>query len=187
MVTYGGIYMDTDVEVIKPLDGFLGHEALSGFESKTQIPTGLMACRAGFPLFEELLHEYDDISFLNEDGSYDLTTNVVRITNTCLKYGFIPNGEYQEVNGFALYPKEWFCPIDLETLKKKTTKKTHTIHWFSGSWLTNEQKKKVEEEQKNSRKWQRKNKIHYIVHFPNRLIRTILGNDCYENFKGKIK
>ena len=51
LYTQGGIYMDTDVEVIKPLDEYLHHEAVSGFENTTQIPTGLMACREGFPLF----------------------------------------------------------------------------------------------------------------------------------------
>ena len=53
MTKYGGIYMDTDVEVTRPLDSILEHEAVSGYEDPTRIPTGIMACRAGFPLFEE--------------------------------------------------------------------------------------------------------------------------------------
>ena len=59
MVTEGGIYMDTDVEVIRPLDSFLSNRAFSGFEDETNIPTGIMACEKGFPLFEELLEEYN--------------------------------------------------------------------------------------------------------------------------------
>ena len=59
LVTEGGIYMDTDVEVIKPLDGLLQYEAVSGFEPCSQIPTGLMASEAHQPLFEELLRDYD--------------------------------------------------------------------------------------------------------------------------------
>ena len=55
MTTYGGIYMDTDVEVVKPLDQFLHHQAFSGFESETDIPTGIMACKKDFPLFVEFL------------------------------------------------------------------------------------------------------------------------------------
>ena len=49
--------MDTDVEVIKPLDELLLYEAFSGFESPTQIPTGLMACEKGHRMFVELLND----------------------------------------------------------------------------------------------------------------------------------
>ena len=59
MYKQGGIYMDTDVEVTKNLDKFLVHQGFSGFESDTQIPTGIMAAEKGFPLFKELLSYYD--------------------------------------------------------------------------------------------------------------------------------
>ena len=72
MVTEGGIYMDTDVEVLKPLDELLQYDAVSGFESSSRIPTGLMACREGQPLFEELLHEYDVLHFKRPDGRVQL-------------------------------------------------------------------------------------------------------------------
>ncbi|MFR2070553.1 MAG: glycosyltransferase family 32 protein [Bacteroides nordii] len=136
----GGIYMDTDVEVLKPLDIFLKYDAVSGFESKTQIPTGLMACREGYPLFKELLDEYDGIHFKHTDGSLDFTTNVVRITNACLKYGLIPNNRFQTVNGFTLFPKEYFCPKSYDDGKIYLTENTVTIHHFAGSWLTPKQK-----------------------------------------------
>lgn len=130
----GGIYMDTDVEVIKPLDSLLTYEAVSGFESLTQIPTGLMACREGHPLFEELLHEYDDIHFIRPDGSFDMTTNVKRITNTCAKYGFIANNRQQTVKGFTLLPKDYLCPKSYLDKKIYLTDNTLCIHHFSGSW-----------------------------------------------------
>ena len=56
MVNEGGIYMDTDVEVLKSLDVFLNHQAFSEFEDEVSIPTGIMGCEKGFPLFKELLH-----------------------------------------------------------------------------------------------------------------------------------
>jgi len=68
MTKFGGVYMDTDVEVVKPLDRFLNHDAVSGYESESCIPTGLMACREGFPLFLEFLHYYDEASFYHEDS-----------------------------------------------------------------------------------------------------------------------
>lgn len=136
LVNHGGIYMDTDVEVIKPLDDILCYEAVSGFEAETRIPTGLMACREGQPLFEELLREYDDIHFLREDGSCDMTTNVTRITNACLKYGLRLDNTLQTVNGFTLFPCDYFCPKDCRTLETKLTPNTYVIHHFDGSWVS---------------------------------------------------
>lgn len=140
LITYGGIYMDTDVEVLKPLDSLLEYDAVSGFESEDRIPTGLMACRKDQSLFRELLREYDTIHFLRPDGSYDLTTNVERITNTCLKYGFVPNNSKQTVNGFTLLPSDYLCPKDFSTGKLEITENTLTIHHFDGSWMPEENK-----------------------------------------------
>ena len=136
MVTEGGIYMDTDVEVLRPLDDLLVFEAVSGFETKTRIPTGLMACREGQPLFEELLHEYDGLHFKRPDGSLDVTTNVTRITNACLKYGFVPNNTKQTVNGFTLLPQDYLCPKSYEDGKIYLTENSMTIHHFAGSWVS---------------------------------------------------
>lgn len=140
LVNEGGIYMDTDVEVLKPLDDLLCYDAVSGFESQTQIQTGLMACRDRQPLFEELMHEYDHIHFKRPDGTLDTTTNVTRITNTCLKYGFVPNNTLQTVNGFTLLPKDYLCPKDCITKKLDITANTLTIHHFDGSWVSPEQR-----------------------------------------------
>ena len=68
LVNYGGIYMDTDVEVLKPLDDILNFKAVSGFETKERIPTGMMACEKGHPLFEEFLREYNEAHFIKNDG-----------------------------------------------------------------------------------------------------------------------
>ena len=138
LVNFGGIYMDTDVEVIKPLDDLLTYSAFSGFESETQIPTGLMACEKGNPLFQEFLHDYDGIHFIRNDGSYDLTTNVKKITDICLKYGLIQNNSLQTVNGFTLLPRDYLCPKDYKTKELHLTSNTYTIHHFDGSWLSEE-------------------------------------------------
>lgn len=136
MTKYGGIYMDTDVEVVRPLDFILEHDAVSGFESDTQISTGLMACRKGFPLFEEFLRYYDNATFINEDGTLNMTTNVVIMTNICLKHGFVPNGKYQEIDGFAIYPRDVFCPLEDATGIMYDSPNTATIHWFNKTWIS---------------------------------------------------
>ena len=144
LVNYGGIYMDTDVEVLKPLDEFLKYEAFSGFESDTYIPTGIMACEKGQKLFAELLREYDNIHFLISNGKYDETTNTIRITNTCLKYGLVQNNKPQTINGFKLFPKDYFCPKDLSTRQVYLTKNSYTIHHFDGSWMNDGEKLMIE-------------------------------------------
>lgn len=133
---YGGIYMDTDVEVLKPLDEFLKHPAFSGFESSCDIPTGIMAGEKGNPWFKMQLDYYTDRHFKKADGSLDLTTNVVTITNiTKQNYKIELNNTYQDIGDIVFYPSEWFCPKDFRTQKIHITNNTVTIHHFAGSWL----------------------------------------------------
>ena len=140
LVNYGGIYMDTDVKTLKPIDELLQYDAVSGFESEQRIPTGLMASKKGQKLFIEMLHDYDGVHFKRPNGTYDTTTNVIRITNTCLKYGLVLNNKKQTINGFTLLPNDYLCPKDSETNEICITDNTLTIHHFDGSWLSEEQK-----------------------------------------------
>ena len=140
----GGIYMDTDVEVLKPLDEFLKHHAFSSFENNDSIPTGLMASEKNGEWVKNLLDEYTDMSFIKEDGSYDTTTNVVRITNlTEQKYGLVRKSSYQDLGVVTLYPHEYFCPKDWESGNIYVTENSHAIHHFNGSWHTKTDKKYV--------------------------------------------
>lgn len=140
LINYGGIYMDTDVEVLKPLDSLLSYSAVSGFESNKQIPTGLMACEKGNCMFAEFLEDYTNAHFKRKDGSLDITTNVTRITKVCLRYGLVQNNTLQTVNGFTLLPKEYLCPKDLITKELKLTENSFTIHHFDGSWKDDAEK-----------------------------------------------
>lgn len=135
LYNYGGIYMDTDVELLKPLDSFLRYEAFSGFESAQFVPTGLMAAKEGVPIIGELLDYYNDKHFVKQNGELDLTTNCVSITQIMCKHGLKLNGQFQTVNGFTLFPQEYFCPFINETGELKKTEKTVAIHWFNKSWL----------------------------------------------------
>lgn len=135
---YGGIYMDTDVEVKKPLDSFLYNKAFSGYENDNQIPTGIMGSIKDGIWITELLKDYDDKKFVNKDGSLNLETNVKQITRTTLR--MFPeiklNNTYTNCKEVVFYPKDYFCPIDYATLKKRCTENTTTIHWFAGSWVS---------------------------------------------------
>lgn len=142
LVNEGGIYMDTDVQVLKPLDGFLGEEAFSGFEAEDRLPTGLMASRRQQPFFVKLLHGYDDRHFLRADGTPDLTTNVTAITEVCVAGGLVLDNTKQTVEGFTLYPSDYFCPMDWLTREVHLTENSHAIHHFDGSWADGKTKLK---------------------------------------------
>lgn len=130
----GGVYMDTDVEILQPIDSLLKYEAVSGFESSNQIPTGLMASEKGSPIMGELLQDYRTRSFINPDGSLNTTTNVIYITETLKKYGLVLNNQFQTCNGFTFFPSEYLCPKSIKDGKIYLTENTLAIHHFAGSW-----------------------------------------------------
>ena len=136
LYNYGGIYMDTDVEVLRKLDPFLEEKAFSGFETDVLVPTGLMASEKKLPIIKILLDRYSNRQFLSSDGTMDMTTNVEEITNVLRNYGLQLNGKKQIVMDFTLYPKDYFCPKDSMTGDMNITDNTYTIHHFDGSWLS---------------------------------------------------
>lgn len=133
---HGGIYMDTDMELLKKIDSFLDLPAFSGFENDNSIPTAIMGSEKDGEWISYLLSYYDDRHFVLADGRLDVTTNVTTITNmTQKKYSIALNNTYQLLDGvLALYPRDYFCPKNYETGKLETTKNTVCIHHFNGSW-----------------------------------------------------
>lgn len=136
LYTEGGIYMDTDVEVLKPYDAFLHHTMFSGFENNGYVPTGMMAAEKGSKWAKELLDEYNHRKFVLHDGSFDMTTNTATITNYMIKQGLRLDNTYQDFPGLCtMYPSEFFCPKDHTTGVIKCTSNTVCIHHFAGSWI----------------------------------------------------
>lgn len=132
----GGIYMDTDVEVLKSYDPFLYHTAFSGFETDDSFPTGTMAAEKGSLWAKELLEQYEGKHFIKEDGTMDLTANTHTITQYMLTKGLKLNNKFQEFPGLiSAYPAEYFCPKDHTTGLIHLSDKTVCIHHFAGSWL----------------------------------------------------
>lgn len=141
----GGIYMDTDVEVLKPLDDLLDLPAFSGYESNkfSNFPTGLMASAAGGVWVKEQLDYYTDRHFILPDGSLDMTTNTVTISRIMKENGFELTGEYQVYkNDMHCFPSDYFCPMT-STRVLKLTKNSYCIHHFAGSWHTPTLKQKI--------------------------------------------
>ncbi|TXI94445.1 MAG: glycosyl transferase [Chryseobacterium cucumeris] len=133
---YGGIYMDTDVEVLKPLDTFLHHAAFSGFENDDYVPTGIMASEKNSQWATDLLRYYDNRSFIKENGELDIQSNTYIITEMMKEKGFVMNNKFQEIEDYvAFYPNDYFCPKSYKTGSIDLTKNSYCIHHFAKSWI----------------------------------------------------
>lgn len=141
---HGGVYMDTDVEVLKPLDKFLEHAAFTGCEDDMMCVTGTMASVQGHKWIEHLLSGYESRKFILPDGSYDKTPNTGVITDlTINEYGWKPKNELQHLKeGLVIYPFDVFCAKQWRTGEVLITNETHTVHHFSASWHSKSDKLK---------------------------------------------
>ena len=112
LYTEGGIYMDTDVEVLKPYDDLLGLSGFTGYEGSKTLPpvTGTIASEAGNTWVKEQLDSYEDAHFINAEGGMDLTTNTSRISRLMKKGGFVQDGKKQVYKDMHIFPVEYFCP-----------------------------------------------------------------------------
>ena len=133
----GGIYLDTDVELIKPIDDLLENKGFMGFDEKGIVATGLgFGAEKGNKIVCEFLKDYDDISFVLADGSYDLTPCPDRNTDTLKRLGMDLENTNQTFLDVVFLPKEYLCPMDYYTGKKDITKNTYSIHHYSASWTS---------------------------------------------------
>ena len=133
----GGIYLDTDVEFIKPLtEDILSQIAFSGFEDNNNVPTGIMGSVKNSEWISDLLEGYYERSFVSENGEIDTTTNVFFTTELMKQIdGFTLNNTLQIIPNYCtLYPSDYFCPKSWETLEINLTDNTYCIHHFAGSW-----------------------------------------------------
>ncbi len=135
---YGGIYLDTDIEMIKSFDTLLGWKLFCGFESEEHIAWGLgFGAVKGHPYLRELLEIYQKEKFINPDGSYNLKACPIYQSELLEKHGFIMNDEFQEKNGVVLYPRDFFCPFRFYEGLGQVTENTYSIHRYAGTWLEN--------------------------------------------------
>ena len=138
---YGGLYFDTDVELIKPLDDIIERGPFMGFETDWTdgvdgtVALGLgLAANPGLGLYQALLVSYQGDHFVNPDGSFDETTIVIRTTEVLLEHGLDQKPGIQNVGSVWLYPSEYFNPKDFLTGEIHITDNTRSIHHFSMSW-----------------------------------------------------
>ena len=140
---YGGLYFDTDVEVIKNMDSIVERGAFMGCETRAtneiRVAPGLaLGAEPGMALYKELIDEYSKDHFVNEDSSNNVKTIVARTTEMLFKYGLTNEDKLQMVLDTYIYPDKYFCPMNRFTKKIKISEETVSIHHYDASWQTPE-------------------------------------------------
>jgi hypothetical protein len=136
LYNYGGVYLDTDVEVFKSFNDLLHHSSFWGFEQESYIATSTIGAAKGNELIGMFLDSYKEISFITTDGKYNDLTNVAIITDILQEMGLVSNGEYQEIKDIGVfYPQTYFSPFDYINCRKFISENTYAMHHFYKSWL----------------------------------------------------
>lgn len=129
----GGLYFDTDVEIIKDMEPIINRGAFMGCETIDKCAPGLgLGVNPGLGLYKEILDYYENIHFMSDlnhpETVVDHTTKILR------EYGWKGNGEVEQVAGITIYPPDYLCPMDYRTGKIRITENTYSIHWYTASW-----------------------------------------------------
>ena len=141
LYNYGGVYFDTDVEVIRPMDDVIERGPFMGFElidsnGRYAIAPGLgLAAEPGMPLYREILERYENLPYFLENGERPPVSMIPLVTDMLKQRGLKGDGSLEHVAGIDVYPPEWFNPFDDATGRLKKTENTRTIHWYAKSWL----------------------------------------------------
>ena len=140
---YGGIYLDTDVELVRPLDELLEYKGFIGMERSTPTPHGRtllvntgsgVGAEPGCEMIGKMLAAYRDASFLQKNGKPDLYACTLRDTPLFTEAGLQQKNVRQELDGFLVLPTDCFSPYDYVTERMHRTRRTFGIHYCHGSW-----------------------------------------------------
>lgn len=136
---YGGIYLDTDVEIVKPMDEILSKISFIGREDlkiKPSVNSGLgMGAIKGLPVMKDFMEIMGRVEAILPDGTINPKIQVDYMTEYLLAKGLKKHNKIQTINDLIIYPKEYFCPDYLGDGKYKLTKNTYSIHHYAASWV----------------------------------------------------
>ena len=186
----GGIYFDTDVELIRPIDDLLCYDAFFGIEKtkkdKYYIATGLgFGAIKGYKLLFEMMSEYDDISFLLPNNKTDSLSCLLRNDSIFSKYGYNNENMTQIINeNTIVLSSDYLCPMDWSSGSIRIEKQTYSIHHYDASWFSSQERDKLKQNWKKNAK---KMRYHFIKTLPNRILQKILGLDNYNKLKQYLK
>ena len=132
----GGIYLDTDVEILKNFSDLLSNKGYLAFENDKNINTGVgFAANKGNMVIGKIMHSYDNIHFIDKNGNMDLLPCTVRNMKVLSQMGLRYSDEIQEFYEFYIYPPKYFCGFDLDNTCYNIQKETFTVHHYDGSWV----------------------------------------------------
>lgn len=133
---YGGVYFDTDVEVLRDISPLLEDEGFIGFENDQFVNSGqVLAAIPHHPVIGAMIAEYKTLHFLNPDGSINAVGCPHLNSDVMERFGLVRNGQEQLVAGIHVYPEDYFNPMDSTTGKLTKTEHTYSVHWYSMSWM----------------------------------------------------
>ena len=133
---HGGIYLDTDVEVLQPLDDLLHQEAFAGFQEFVDVALGLgFGAVPKHPLLKEMRDEYVNLSFRYSDRTLNLVPSPYYQMQTLLRHGLARNGRFQCIAGMNIYPKIFFSPMNHHDRKIRSNRNSYLLHHYDGSWI----------------------------------------------------
>lgn len=143
LLEYGGLYLDTDVKVLKRFTNILENvNAIAGFERRAFIGTAIIGCQPHDPCIKELLKYYESHDFVQADGSFDNIANVSILTDILKERGLVLGGQRQKVAGYEIYNREVFYPKKLKEDEFDITGDTLAVHMCTNSWLTDRERKR---------------------------------------------
>ena len=180
----GGVYLDTDVQLFKPLDSFLKHEGFVGFENKTSVATCVIAARAGHPVIESWLQWYQGRAYF-QNGKANTEPNVVFVTENLKMRGLVIDNTRQSIDGMEVYPQTWFYPQNIEGEDRARSKNTVAVHYFDSSWRTAKGRRDLKRAQFHStklyRSWEK------VKIFPQLTVRKVFGDESIERLKERFR
>lgn len=137
----GGIYLDTDVELIRSLSPILELGGYIGYERSDVINTGLgFAAEPYDEVIKKMLSTYDNLRFI-VNNEMDLTPCPTRNTQALSELDLLKNNSKQRIGNINVYPKDYFCPIDYDSGEMIITDNTYSIHHYGYSWADDNSKK----------------------------------------------
>lgn len=139
---HGGIYLDTDVEILRPLDDLLKVKGFMGFESKNLVAMGLgMGAMKKHPMVKRMMDDYENRHFLRKDGSYDMISCPYIQTALLSRFGLQLNNQLQNIEDMLILPQECLNPDN--NMCAHITENSYTRHHFSGTWTSTENRQRI--------------------------------------------
>lgn len=179
---YGGVYMDTDQELIKSLDPFLVNDMFLGFKD-SEVNSGLIGASSESKMLGECLQYYHGREF-DVDGKYDQTPNTKWITEIFISHGLKIRDEHQKIKDAAVYPRTYFCPTTCDAIHKSFSSSTVAIHHWAMSWRTEKEMELFRYSRLNQNKWYKT--YIFIRYLPNRIVRRLFGDESIDRLKKSL-